>query len=67
MENTQNKKTNQPEQKVKIDVNNLTVEQSFVIVHNLIHKAQQKGAFLLDEAVIAKYSLSKLRSSLNLK
>jgi hypothetical protein len=52
--------------KVSIDVNKLTTEQSFIIVHNLIHKAQRSGAFLLDEAVVAKHALVKLKDSLNL-
>lgn len=53
--------------KPNIDVKNMNIRQTFIVVHNLIHKAQQKGVFNLDEAVIAKYALSKLQTTLGLE
>ena len=53
--------------KLNLDVKNMNIRQTFVVVHNLIHKAQQKGVFSLDEAVIAKYALLKLQTTLGLE
>lgn len=49
-----------------IDVNKLTKSQSFIILFNLLTKAQSKGVFTMDESVLCKYSLANVQKELGI-
>ena len=48
-----------------LNLNDLNSSQSFLICFNLLNKAQSKGVFTMDEAVLAKFALEKVKKELN--
>ena len=53
-------------QPLTIDPNNMTSQQAFLVLWRCVNKAQQKGAFTIDESYALKLAAEKLAVELNM-
>jgi glutathione synthase/RimK-type ligase-like ATP-grasp enzyme len=53
-------------QTLTIDPNNMTTQQAFLVMWRCVNKAQQKGAFTIDESYALKLAAEKLAVELNM-